>query len=84
VFIAVSIAFQGGLRVRDARYQRGTVTTRSVTSRAVALACRTILIRGHQRREAYLGDGGAARGAHGRAEGGETDGSNGRHLRVFG
>ena len=34
-------------------------------------------------RETHLGDGGAARDAHGGAEGGETDGGDGRHLRVW-
>lgn len=34
-------------------------------------------------RETHLGDGGAARDAHGGAEGGETDGGDGRHLRVL-
>ena len=33
---------------------------------------------------AHLGGGGAARGAHGGAEGGETDGGDGRHLRSGG
>jgi len=72
---------RGVRRARTARGRRVPGTTRCVTSGSVRAWQESSM---GAPRETHLGDGGAARDAHGGAEGGETDGGDGRHLRVLG